>query len=81
VPRRRSSSALDDGAVFGAFRVSFLEGGPRLANVAFMINARTRITQKPWGDQAQFARRETLLRYGRLSGASRSWKTTSSREG
>jgi rSAM/selenodomain-associated transferase 2 len=52
--------ALGDGAVFGAFRVSFLEGGARLAYVAFMINARTRITKKPWGDQAQFGRRETL---------------------
>lgn len=55
---------LDDGAIFGAFRVRFLEGGPRLDYVAFMINARTRITKKPWGDQAQFARRETLLHMG-----------------
>jgi rSAM/selenodomain-associated transferase 2 len=52
--------ALHNGAVFGAFRVSFLEGGARLATVAFMINARTRVTRKPWGDQAQFGRRETL---------------------
>ena len=52
--------ALSNGAVFGAFQVSFLEGGPRLACAAFMINARTRITRKPWGDQAQFGRRETL---------------------
>jgi rSAM/selenodomain-associated transferase 2 len=52
--------ALDGGAGFGAFQVSFLEGGARLAIVAFMINARTRITRKPWGDQAQFGRRETL---------------------
>jgi uncharacterized protein len=56
--------ALNDGAVFGGFRVEFLEGGPRLAYVAFMINARTRLTRKPWGDQAQFARRETLLHMG-----------------
>ena len=52
--------SLASGAVFGAFQVSFLEGGARLATVAFMINARTRITRKPWGDQAQFGRRETL---------------------
>lgn len=51
-------------AIFGAFHVTFIEGGPRLAYVAFMINARTRLTKKPWGDQAQFARRETLLRMG-----------------
>jgi len=56
--------ALFDGAIFGAFRVEFIEGGARLAFVAFMINARTRLTRKPWGDQAQFARRETLLRMG-----------------
>jgi rSAM/selenodomain-associated transferase 2 len=52
--------ALVNGAVFGAFRVRFPEGGARLATVAFMINTRTRITRKPWGDQAQFGRRETL---------------------
>jgi rSAM/selenodomain-associated transferase 2 len=57
--------ALGDGAVFGAFQVRFLEGGARLACVAFMINARTRITKKPWGDQAQFGRRERL-RYPEL---------------
>lgn len=56
--------ALNDGAKFGAFHVQFIEGGPRLAYVAFMINARTRLTGKPWGDQAQFARRDTLLRMG-----------------
>ena len=56
--------ALSGGAIFGGFRAAFIEGGPRLAYVAFMINARTRLTRKPWGDQAQFARRETLLRIG-----------------
>lgn len=54
-------AALNDGAIFGGFRVAFIEG---LAFVAFMINARTRLTRKPWGDQAQFARRETFLRLG-----------------
>jgi rSAM/selenodomain-associated transferase 2 len=54
--------ALDAGALFGGFRVEFLE--PGLGAVAFMINARTRLTRKPWGDQAQFARRETLLWMG-----------------
>lgn len=56
--------ALAEGVMFGAFHVEFIEGGARLAFVAFMINARTRITRKPWGDQAQFARRETFLRMG-----------------
>lgn len=54
--------ALDAGAIFGGFRVEFLE--PGLGTVAFMINARTRLTRMPWGDQAQFARRETLLWMG-----------------
>lgn len=53
--------ALDDGAIFGGFHIAFLEGLPRVAR---MINLRTRITRMPWGDQAQFARRETFLRVG-----------------
>ena len=56
-----AEAALREGAIFGAFRVAFIEG---LSFVAFMINARTRLTRKPWGDQAQFARRETFLRMG-----------------
>ncbi|MFL6245447.1 MAG: TIGR04283 family arsenosugar biosynthesis glycosyltransferase [Thermoanaerobaculia bacterium] len=52
-------AVLNGGALFGAFHVEFIEGLPF---VAFMINARTRLTRKPWGDQAQFARRETFLR-------------------
>jgi rSAM/selenodomain-associated transferase 2 len=54
--------ALHDGAVFGGFRVEFLE--PGLEGVARLINARTKLTRQPWGDQAQFARRETLLWMG-----------------
>jgi rSAM/selenodomain-associated transferase 2 len=48
---------------FGGFLVDFLEGGPRLAYVAFMVNARTRITRAPWGDQAQFVRRDAFAGY------------------
>ncbi len=48
--------------LFGGFRVEFLE--PGLGYVARLINARTRLTRAPWGDQAQFARRETFLRLG-----------------
>lgn len=48
--------------VFGGFRVQFVE--PGLGHVARMINARTRLTRAPWGDQAQFTRRETFLRIG-----------------
>ncbi len=49
-------------AVFGGFRIEFLE--PGLDRVAAMINFRTRITRAPWGDQAQFARRDAFLRAG-----------------
>jgi len=48
--------------VFGGFHLEFLE--PGLDYVARLINARTRLTRAPWGDQAQFARRETFLRIG-----------------
>jgi rSAM/selenodomain-associated transferase 2 len=48
--------------VFGGFQLEFLEAG--LGYVARLINARTRLTRAPWGDQAQFATRETFLRLG-----------------
>ena len=51
---------------FGGFRVEFLEPGFRLRFVAFMINARTRITRAPWGDQAQFFRRDVFPGYPEL---------------
>jgi rSAM/selenodomain-associated transferase 2 len=55
--------ALESGADFGGFQIAFVEGGPRLAYVAFMINARTRVTRAPWGDQAQFCRRSAFPGY------------------
>jgi rSAM/selenodomain-associated transferase 2 len=54
--------ALDEGAVFGGFRIAFLEAG--LEGVARAINVRTRFTRAPWGDQAQFVRRDTFLHLG-----------------
>ena len=56
------SAALADGATFGGFRLSFLE--PGLEGVARAINTRTRLTRAPWGDQAQFVRRDPFLRLG-----------------
>jgi rSAM/selenodomain-associated transferase 2 len=53
--------ALDGGFVFGGFRVSFVE--PGLEYVARLINARTRMTRAPWGDQAQFLRRGAFPRF------------------
>jgi len=55
--------SLDEGHDCGGFLVEFVEGGPRLAYVAFMINTRTRLTRAPWGDQAHFFRRESFPGY------------------
>lgn len=54
--------ALENGYVFGGFRIRFLEPGLGLA--AWAINTRTALTRAPWGDQAQFIRRDTFLRLG-----------------
>ena len=57
--------ALAEGAVvFGGFRIAFLEPDRSLRTVASMINFRTGLTRCPWGDQAQFMRREIFLRMG-----------------
>jgi len=51
-------------ADFGGFRIRFLEASRRLTFAAAAINLRTRISRCPWGDQAQFIRRETFLEIG-----------------
>lgn len=51
-------------ADFGGFRVSFAEPSLKLRFVATMINLRTRLSRCPWGDQAQFIRREPFLESG-----------------
>lgn len=56
--------ALMNGADFGGFRIAFAEPSRRLRLAAAMINLRTSITRCPWGDQAQFIRRETFLKAG-----------------
>ena len=53
---------LESGYVFGGFRLEFIE--PGLGFVSWMINTRTWITRAPWGDQAQFTRRDTFLEAG-----------------
>jgi uncharacterized protein len=50
--------ALDEGALFGGFHLAFLE--PGLERVARIINARTKLTREPWGDHAQFIRRDAF---------------------
>lgn len=56
--------ALAQGFELGGFHIEFIEHSPRLSWVAFMINARTRLTRKPWGDQAQFVRRDAFFAVG-----------------
>jgi rSAM/selenodomain-associated transferase 2 len=51
-------------ADFGGFRIRFAETSRRLAFAAAAINLRTRFTKCPWGDQAQFIRRDTFLEIG-----------------
>ena len=57
-------TALDFGAIFGGFRLRFAESSVRLAIAATMVNLRTFFTRCPWGDQAQFIRRETFFATG-----------------
>lgn len=59
------SLVLQLGAVFGGFRIAFIE--PGLGGVAAAINFRTKLTRAPWGDQAQFMLRETFERLGGFS--------------
>jgi rSAM/selenodomain-associated transferase 2 len=51
-------------ADFGGFRIAFIEPSRKLRFAAALINLRTRLTRCPWGDQAQFIRRETFLKSG-----------------
>ena len=51
-------------ADFGAFRIRFAERSARLRVAAGMINLRTAITRWPWGDQAQFLRRDVFRDIG-----------------
>lgn len=51
-------------SIFGGFRVRFAEDNVRLRVAATMVNLRTIFTRAPWGDQAQFVRRETFERAG-----------------
>lgn len=63
LPLGAADAVLHANAGCGGFLVEFIEPGLRLAYVAFMINARTRLTRAPWGDQAQFFRRDAFPGY------------------
>jgi len=58
------ADALDAGAAFGGFRLAFEEPHAKLRVAAAMINIRTRLTRCPWGDQAQFVRRDVFDELG-----------------
>ena len=66
LPPGAARAMIESGRDCGGFLVEFLEPGLRLRYVAFMINARTRLTHAPWGDQAQFFRREAFPGYPEL---------------
>jgi rSAM/selenodomain-associated transferase 2 len=63
LPSGAANAAIGTGRDCGGFLVEFIEPGFRLRYVAFMINARTRLTRAPWGDQAQFFRRDAFPGY------------------
>lgn len=60
------AQALDGGADFGGFRLRFEERIVRLRIAAMLINLRTTFTRCPWGDQAQFVRRDVFEEAGRF---------------
>lgn len=66
LPLGAAEAVIHSGRDCGGFLVEFLEPGFRLRYVAFMINARTRLTRAPWGDQAQFFRRAAFPGYPEL---------------
>lgn len=56
--------ALNEGYVFGGFRIAFQETRMALRMAAAMINLRTRFSRCPWGDQGQFISRERFISIG-----------------
>ena len=64
LPDRAAERVEASGADFGGFRLRFAERDVRLRVAEMMINLRTTLTRCPWGDQAQFVRREAFLRDG-----------------
>lgn len=54
------SSAIEEGYGFGGFSLRFREPDRRLRIAERMINLRSRLLREPWGDQAQWFRRELV---------------------
>lgn len=57
-------NALEQGTLFGGFRLRFAEPAWKLRIAEAMINLRSALTRAPWGDQAQFISRDRLLAGG-----------------
>jgi rSAM/selenodomain-associated transferase 2 len=57
-------TALNEGTIFGGFRLRFAERARKLRVVERMINMRSTLTRCPWGDQAQFIRRDIFRQLG-----------------
>ncbi len=55
------NDTLKQGVIFGGFRLRFAERAWKLRAAERMINLRSRLLRSPWGDQAQFIGRQTLL--------------------
>lgn len=62
--RAAISSAIASGHEFGGFSLRFRESDRRLRVAETMINFRSRLLREPWGDQAQWFRREIVERCG-----------------
>lgn len=60
----RSAAQALSAAAFGGFLLRFAETSLRLRVAERAINLRARISRCPWGDQAQFIRRQPFLRDG-----------------
>ncbi|HEX6088393.1 MAG TPA: TIGR04283 family arsenosugar biosynthesis glycosyltransferase [Thermoanaerobaculia bacterium] len=63
LPRGACAAIVETNADFGGFLIDFIEPAWRLRCAAFMVNARTRLTRAPWGDQGHFARRAAFPGY------------------
>ncbi len=64
LPAGAAEAVVNAKADFGGFRIAFAERALKLRIAAAMINLRTAITRCPWGDQAQFVRRDVFLAAG-----------------
>jgi len=60
LPPGAAEAVLASGTPFGGFRIAFFERSWKLRIAALLINLRTRITKQPWGDQAQFVKRDAF---------------------